>query len=193
VFTHGALLDIQEAMEIDPFATGLRFADLSARALRSILRIVLQRAGASLSLKSAGEMLRLDTIGSIRATLAAAWRDSMPEPEEDPPKESEGSPMTWMRAWSIARYDLGLNDEEWLAMTPQMQHALALRRLEHRREMELMCGIITAHVVNFSQCHPKDRVIPKDFMLHPWPEPPLPPVTGEMLMAVFAGFPKTKG
>jgi hypothetical protein len=98
-----------------------------------------------------------------------------------------------MEAWSIARYELRLSDDEWLEMTPRMLHALRLRQIEQMQREELLVGIISATSANFSFCRPENPMSPEDFMMHKFPPQPLKPLTGEDIMAAFASFPKTGG
>jgi hypothetical protein len=76
-----------------------------------------------------------------------------------------------------------------------MIYALRERHLERLQREELLLGQINSSIINFSFGAPKDPVAPDRFMLHPFkksvPEPEKP-LTGEDLMAAFAGFPKSK-
>jgi hypothetical protein len=98
-----------------------------------------------------------------------------------------------MEAWSIARYELRLSDDEWLEMTPRMLHALRKRQIEQLQREELLVGIIASTSANFSFCKPEQPLSPELFMLHPFPPQPIKPLTGEDIMAAFASFPKTGG
>lgn len=98
-----------------------------------------------------------------------------------------------MEAWSIARYELRLSDDEWLEMTPRMLHALRLRQIEQMQREELLVGIIASTTANTSFCAPEKPFTPESFMLHPLPQHPIKPLTGEDIMAAFASFPKTGG
>jgi hypothetical protein len=93
-----------------------------------------------------------------------------------------------MEAWSIARYELRLSDDEWLEMTPRMLHALRKRQLEQLQREELLVGIIASTSANFSFCKPEDPLSPELFMLHPFPQQPIKPLTGEDIMAAFSIF-----
>jgi hypothetical protein len=194
VFTHGALLQIEELSGIDVLVTGLRFsASLSARMLRTILYVALTDAGAPITQKQAAELLSIGNLNRIRAILASAWNDSMPLPDPGPPAPAGSiSRLTWIQAWAIARQDLGLSDEEWLAMTPRMVQVLGQQRLERQRETELMFAMIVANTINFSSCHPDKAVLPREFMLHPWPERPERPVSSIDVAKAFARVPKVK-
>jgi len=110
-----------------------------------------------------------------------------PEPAADPPA-GDREPLSTMDAWAEARFDLRLSDEEWLGMTPRMLRALSKRRLENMRWSELVIARLAAETVNHSFRGPKKPTMPREYMIHPWPEvvQERPPVTGEMLMAVFA-------
>jgi hypothetical protein len=101
-------------------------------------------------------------------------------------------PLTWMEAWSIARQDLRLGDDEWLEMTPRMLHALRKRQIEQMQREELLVGILASTTANFSFCAPEKPLHPEIFMLHPLPPQPTKPVTGEDIMAAFSMFPKSE-
>jgi hypothetical protein len=100
-------------------------------------------------------------------------------------------PLTWLEAWSIARQELRLSDEEWLEMTPRMLHALRKRQIEQMQREEMLVGIVSATTANFSFCAPTQPLRPESFMLHPFVEP-VGPLTGEDIMTAFIHFPKTK-
>ena len=191
LITHRVLLDIGELTGMDAMRVNL--ARPSALVLRAVLFAVLREAGAVISLEGAGGMLRPGAAASIRASLIAAWRASMPDPEEEekPVSASAEPPLTALEAWATARYDLRLSDEEWLSMTPRMLHALSQHRLESMRWSELMMGVLCAHTVNHSFSAPKKPTSPRSYMLHPWPENCLP-VYGETLISVVADVPKKR-
>jgi hypothetical protein len=88
---------------------------------------------------------------------------------------SEGPELTpeqvWERLWSEARYDLRLSDAEFLALTPRQFSLLRKRRdAEHERQ-ELLFGIISQNIVNFSMSRPKDPAKASDFMPSRWGRP----------------------
>jgi hypothetical protein len=91
-----------------------------------------------------------------------------------------------MEAWAIARFDLGLSDEEWLGMTPRHLHALRLRQEQKMQREELLVGIISSTVANNGFRDHKRTITPESFMLHPFPPEPEKPVTGEDVMRAFA-------
>lgn len=66
--------------------------------------------------------------------------------------------------WSIARYDLGLSDVEFYSLTPRQFDALVKRRERDVVTTEFLFAQLTAAVVNFSTCRPKETVHPRDFM-----------------------------
>jgi hypothetical protein len=97
-----------------------------------------------------------------------------------------------LEAWSIARQDLKLSDEEWLEMTPKMLHELRKRQIVQFQREELLVGIIASTTANTSFCAPEKPFSAESFMLHPFPPQPAKPLTGEDIMAAFASFPKTR-
>jgi hypothetical protein len=193
IFTHRALLDIEDLTGLDAMRVNL--AQLSARLLRAVLFAALREAGSEGSIEDAGAMLKPGAMDRIRRTLIEAWRASFPDPVTDPEPES-GSPapppLSTLDAWAKARYDFHLSDEEWLAMTPRMLHAIALRNLERMRQSEMMLGVLCAHTVNSSFRAPRTPTQARSYMLHPYPEEPEGPVYGETIMSVFADAPKHK-
>ena len=190
VFTHRVLLDIEALTGAD--AMRFNLMQLSARFLRGVLFAVLREAGAPFTIEQIGEMFKPGAFAKIRSRLAEAWIASLPEPEPEPEPDrwnepAPRQPLSTLDAWAKARFDLRLSDEEWLAMTPRMLHALAKRQLEAIRQRELMLAVLCAHTVNSSFHAPKTATQPASYMLHPWPVAPLQPVTGEMVLAAFAG------
>jgi hypothetical protein len=74
----------------------------------------------------------------------------------------------WLRLWSTARIDLGLATEEFYALTGRQLDALMRRHLRQVEDGEFMLAQLTAYVVNFSMCRPKEPVAIKDFMPSQW-------------------------
>lgn len=93
--------------------------------------------------------------------------------------------LTWLDAWAIARGTLGLSNDEWLEMTPRQLNALRKRYVERIQREELLIGLVCSTTANFSFCRPNRMLTARDFMLHQFPEPPTPPLTGEMISAAF--------
>lgn len=75
-------------------------------------------------------------------------------------------------------------------MAPRMLHALRKRQIEQMQREELLVGIIASTTANTSFCRPENPFTPESFMLHPLPQDPPKPVTGEDIMAAFAHVPK---
>jgi hypothetical protein len=70
----------------------------------------------------------------------------------------------------MARYDLGLSNDEWLDMTPRMVAALYKRHDERLYREELLTGIVAATTANTSFCRPEHgHLKPTDFLLRPQP------------------------
>ena len=173
-------------------AMQVHLANLSAGLLRAVLFAVLREAGAATSITEAGEFLRPGAVPKIRALLIEAWTASMPEidrEEEGQPSTGDPvEPLTTLEAWAKARYDLRLSDDDWLSMTPRMVHALSKRRLEARRQFELMVAVLCSHTVNHSFHAPKNSTSPRSYMLHPWPERESvnSQLSGETIIGAFA-------
>jgi hypothetical protein len=104
-------------------------------------------------------------------------------------------PLTWLEAWSIARYDLGLSDDEWLEMTPRQLHALRLRQIERLQHLELLTGIIASVTANFSLMKPDPPLSAESFMVHKLPLPPKDneetdgEMDGDKLLRILGGLP----
>jgi len=79
--------------------------------------------------------------------------------------------------WSVGRYDMGLTDEEFYALTPRQFAALYDRLLEQRKHLELIIGHNTAATYNSSFSPPSKPVAPARFMpsLLETPKPPRKP------------------
>jgi hypothetical protein len=75
-------------------------------------------------------------------------------------------------------------------MTPRQLYALRKRKLEQMQREELLVGIIASTSANFSFCRPDKPLHAERFMLHPFPVEEDEPVTGEEIMALFAGLKK---
>lgn len=76
-----------------------------------------------------------------------------------------------MEYWAIARYDLGLTDEDWLEMTPRQLMAIWRRRMNDAQSTELMFSRLTAAVYNTGFARPEHPFESTAFMLHPFPKP----------------------
>jgi hypothetical protein len=105
------------------------------------------------------------------------------------------APLTWLEAWSIARYDLRLTDDEWLEMTPRQLHALRLRQIEQLQHSELMTGIIASVTANFSMMKPEPPFSAESFMIHKLPgsceddQEPEEEMDGDKLLRILGGLP----
>jgi hypothetical protein len=74
--------------------------------------------------------------------------------------------------------------------------ALRKRHLAQMQREELLLALINCTIANFSFGGSKQEILPEMFMLHPFKTKKTATVssgvTGENIMAVFAGFPKSK-
>ena len=189
LFTHGALLDIEELSGLPAMEVNL--AKFSAKLLRAVLFAALRGAGEVITIEEAGTMLRPGDTARVRSLLIEAWKASMPVHDHELPRQSpnsESQQLTILDAWAEARYDLHLSDDEWQNMTPRMLQALSRRRLRSMRWRELMNAVQCAHTVNHSFRAPQTPSLPNDYMLHDWPDPVAPPVTGETVMKALRGL-----
>lgn len=190
LFTHDALLDLFDLTGLDAMAGEVNLVRPSSKLLRAALFVVLRHAGADIVEKQAGELLRLGGMAKFRVALIEAWEASMPLPEEvraEPDKPLSHERLSLMRTWSIARENLRLTAEEWLAMTPRMVNGLTNQRLENMRWQELMMGTIAATTANYSMRAPEKQFSAKDYMIHRYPElQEQKGVSGEEIQSVFA-------
>lgn len=186
VFTYRVLLDVGKLTGLDPMT--LHLGHLNAAMLRGTLFSVLREAGCPLSIEDAGALLDPAALTATETALYRAWAASFPDPEPLKPNGQPEITISTVEAWARARFDLGLSDEEWLAMTPRMLYALTERQIEDMRHREMMIAILCAVTVNSGFGGPKTSVKPDVFMQHPWPPEPEPPrrlVYGEEVLAAF--------
>jgi hypothetical protein len=104
------------------------------------------------------------------------------------------APLIWLEAWSIARYDLRLTDDEWLDMTPRQLHALRLRQIEQLQHSELMPGMIASVTANFSMIKPEPPFSAESFMIHKLPgdateKEPEDEMDGDRLLRILNSLP----
>ena len=75
-------------------------------------------------------------------------------------------------------------------MTPRQFDTLRRRRLFDMQCTELMLSRLTAAVWNSGFCRPKESFSEMAFMLHPFPEPPVPPEPpGDVILRVLEAMP----
>ena len=162
----------------------------SARMIRALLTAALECAGSAATADQVGRAISRD-LATAAAIVRAAWVASMSDPK---PKSagatSDGAKLTWMRAWAIARQELGLSDDEWLDMTPRQFHSLEEVLIEQMQRQEWGVALIRAAIQNFSMYPPKKPAMLNDFMIHRLPDAPdiEAPVTGEYIMAQMANL-----
>lgn len=169
LFTHDVLLDIEQESGLSILSGELSMGRPTAKALRAILQVVLRHAGFACVPAVAGKLLGSIRCVEIRNLLNRAWCAAMPINESDEGSGDAGHIKDWMEGWAIARHDLGLTSDEWLAMTPRMLQALAHQHLEEIRQREFMQSQLTAVAANFGGRAPREPFKEDQFMLHPWP------------------------
>lgn len=192
LFTHAALLDLEDLTGLDVLNGGLNLLNPRARDLRDALYVLVKHAGGECPRAEVAKICGLSRLPVLKATVIAAWRASTPEPnarEEDPDAKAQPK-QTWFGAFVVAHRRLGLSAEEWLATTPRLIAALLDDYMEEVRQGELMQSKIAAAVVNFGGMGRPEKLIEDDaFMIHKWPKRKAAPegeVTGEELMKIFA-------
>jgi hypothetical protein len=174
VITHGVLLECGRELGVDAIGGGLDVVNPTARLMRALLWAALARAGADLSLHQAGDLIGIGSLAAMRRVLLMAWIRSMPDPEapKKPKQYARSQPrLTGLRAWAIARIELGVTDAEWLEMTPRQARELSETRLERMQREEVLVGIIASNVANFGPGQPDPPLQATDFMIHPFEEP----------------------
>jgi hypothetical protein len=173
LFTHRAMLLAERVTGLNTLGPVLARPD--SRALRGLFYAALESAGAELSLNEAGAEIGRNQ-GAARHLIARAWVASMPEPRPAARQKEPSSPakkqkaIGWIDCWASARYDLHLDFEEWLGLTPRMLRALQEARLLAMQRAELLNGMLAATIENFSQCRPDKPTAAQKFMLHPFDE-----------------------
>jgi len=186
LFTHSALLEVEDLTGIDVMESGIKLWGASATLLRVLLAAALHGGGWAGSLEEAGSAIGAMGVRHAQAALTGAWVVSMPEadPEEKQGKPAEAVKISWREAWAIARVDLKLGDAEWLALTPRLVKDLSRERLEEKRQAEFMLSQIAAAAANFGGRGP-EKALPGDwFMIHKWPAKE---VTAEDISAALGG------
>ena len=188
IFSHRCLLYCERLTGLDMLTTSMQ--DPPMRLVRAILFSALTTAGVKTTLSAFGVYLGSQDLKKIRRIAIDAWIASMPDPEPVKDEESDDRKVTWLTAWANAtsKDGLGLSNEEWLAMTPRQLCALQKVHLSRIQHEELLTGIITSHIVNFSFSGARYPMKPTDFMPHPYDESLTKekPLSGEFIMAAMA-------
>ena len=187
LFTHRVLLACDALTGVDMLAANL--GNPSAALLRALLFLALERAGAGCTLDRVGALFNARSLRTIRSTIVAAWRASMPAPDPATTAAKAGKPesrkkLAWLEAWAEAtsRDGLGLSERRWLDMTPRQIAALQKLRTDRIQREEMLVGILASTVANYGACRPEKPRSAESFMIHPLPEVPDEPLTGEYMM-----------
>jgi hypothetical protein len=185
LFTHRVLLDCEVLTGIDMLATNL--GNPSARLLRALLYLALERAGSSCTLDQVGALIASRGLRTIRQTVLEAWVASMAPSGSDSNKKAgkpESRKLAWLDAWAEAtsRDGLGLTEDRWLDMTPRQTAALQKLRMDRMQREELLVGILASTTANYGYRRPKEPRTAESFMIHPLPEMPAEGLTGEYMM-----------
>jgi hypothetical protein len=194
VVTHDVLIECERLTGKKMLAGGDVLRP-TARLVRALLYLMLCRAGAAYTLGHVGKFITPANAEKVQGAILEAWAASMPdpEPEENGQRPSREEKFEAINAWAIARYDLGLSDQEWLDSTPRQIDELLKRKTLRSQFVEYLTAVIAATAANAPHWRTTQPREVNEFMkLHPFPEAPPKPVTGEMIMAAFAGYPKTK-
>lgn len=196
VVTHEVLLDC-EALTGKKLLAGGEELKPSAKLVRALLYLMLRRAGSGLSPAQVGKFLTPDKAESFKSIVIDAWAASMPDTK--PAKEdSEGDSrvLETIEAWAIARYDLGLSDQEWLDSTPRQIEELRKRRRWRLQYEEYLMAVIASTAANAPHWKPNQQAQARQYMtMYPLEDKAVSsiPKPGQgMLVAVFSQFPKRK-
>lgn len=86
VVSHNVLIECEELTGLNVLTGEANMLRPSAKLVRALLFLCLQRAGAKYTLEQVGDLITPQNIVMVQEGLLNAWAASMPEPEE----ESEG-------------------------------------------------------------------------------------------------------
>lgn len=85
VITHNVLIEVEELSGLNVLAGEANLAKPSAKLLRAVLFVALQRAGAKYTIGQVGDLIGPHNMVQIQQAILTAWAASMPdaEPEDD--------------------------------------------------------------------------------------------------------------
>lgn len=72
--------------------------------------------------------------------------------------------MDWSHIWSVARYDLGMSDDEFWRMTPREFGAVVKRRVFDIERQDYRAALICATLVNINRKKGSRPVRPEAFL-----------------------------
>lgn len=166
------------------------FVNPSAKALRGLLWALLKRCEPLLTREQAGSFLNRRNMAAVRLAIAKAFMACLPPPEKKGKKSEQeldlSKPMSFPETWAEGRFELGLSDEEWLAMTPRQFHYLRKSAVKTVRHFELIAGQLGAAIKNHSMNPPKKCAQARDFLLHKFEEDELKTGGGRVDMSTGA-------
>lgn len=82
VVTHNVLIECEELTGLNMLTGEANLLRPSAKLVRALLYLCLQRAGAPYTLEQVGDLITPQNLVLIQEGLLKAWAASMPEPEE---------------------------------------------------------------------------------------------------------------
>ena len=189
LITYGVLLASENHSGIDMLGNVSNLLMPTMLGLVSLLWAGLARAGCEWTPSQVADRIELGEIDRLNGALRQAFVASMPDPEKKrenkEPEDLPGKPMDRLEIWACARIELGLTNEEFTDLTPRQFHALRERQIQGLQREELMFSRLTAKVINFSQCRPKEPLRDDYFMLHKFDSQP-EEITGEFIMREMA-------
>lgn len=83
IVSHNVLIDCEELTGLNVLTGEANLLRPSAKLVRALLFLCLQRAGAAYTLEQVGDLITPQNLVMVQEGLLKAWAASMPEPEEE--------------------------------------------------------------------------------------------------------------
>jgi hypothetical protein len=83
VITHNVLIECEELTGLNVLAGEANLLKPSAKLVRALLFVALQRAGAKYTLEEVGDLITPQNLLLVQEGILKAWAASMPEPEPE--------------------------------------------------------------------------------------------------------------
>lgn len=82
VITHNVLIECEELTGMNVLTGDVNLLRPSAKLLRALLFLALQRAGAKYTIEEVGDLITPHNVVKLQEAILTAWAASMPGPEE---------------------------------------------------------------------------------------------------------------
>lgn len=171
LFTHAALIDLEEMTGLSAVSGEFDFWAPPARLIRDAILVLAQHQGLDVQPAEIARAVGFTGLGRACERLREGWIASMARKEAAPRSskpQKKAEPLTWPELWAEQRANLGMSDQEWLAITPRLAQELSKANLEKTRRRELLLSRIGATIANFSMHPPKEPLRDDAHMVHPW-------------------------